>query len=158
MGLQTFGINVTLDGCVDHREGTADDETHAFFTSPHGRGRGDAVGPCGASLLVVELLAERDQAAHAQRGERRDDAADHGPLVLEGRAQGDQHDRAFDVGRPGRLPSIARRAPARVVEHRTGVANVRWQMLRVEVEVRAGQDQELVDVEELVDDPGDGWE
>jgi dihydrofolate reductase len=28
----TFSINVTLDGCVDHREGVADDETHAFFT------------------------------------------------------------------------------------------------------------------------------
>ena len=32
MGLLTFCINVTLDGCVDHREGVADDETHAFFT------------------------------------------------------------------------------------------------------------------------------
>ena len=32
MGLLTFGINLTLDGCVDHREGIADDETHAFFT------------------------------------------------------------------------------------------------------------------------------
>ena len=32
MGLLTFAINVTLDGCVDHREGIADDETHAFFT------------------------------------------------------------------------------------------------------------------------------
>ena len=33
MGLLTFSINVTLDGCVDHREGVADDETHAYFTS-----------------------------------------------------------------------------------------------------------------------------
>jgi dihydrofolate reductase len=32
MGVLTFSINVTLDGCVDHREGVADDETHAFFT------------------------------------------------------------------------------------------------------------------------------
>ncbi len=32
MGLQTFSINLTLDGCVDHQEGIADDETHAFFT------------------------------------------------------------------------------------------------------------------------------
>lgn len=32
MGLLTFGINVTLDGCVDHRAGIADDETHAHFT------------------------------------------------------------------------------------------------------------------------------
>jgi dihydrofolate reductase len=28
----TFSINITLDGCVDHQEGIADDETHAFFT------------------------------------------------------------------------------------------------------------------------------
>ena len=32
MGLLTFSMNVTLDGCVDHREGIADEETHAFFT------------------------------------------------------------------------------------------------------------------------------
>jgi dihydrofolate reductase len=32
MGLLTFSINVTLDGCVDHQEGIVDDETHAFFT------------------------------------------------------------------------------------------------------------------------------
>ena len=32
MGLLTFSINVTLDGCIDHLEGIADDETHAFFT------------------------------------------------------------------------------------------------------------------------------
>ena len=32
MGLLTFSINVTLDGCVDHREGIADEESHAFFT------------------------------------------------------------------------------------------------------------------------------
>lgn len=32
MGILTFSINVTLDGCVDHREPVADDETHRFFT------------------------------------------------------------------------------------------------------------------------------
>jgi len=32
MGLLTFSINVTLDGCVGHKDGIADDETHAFFT------------------------------------------------------------------------------------------------------------------------------
>ena len=32
MGRLTFALNVTLDGCVDHQEGIADDETHAFFT------------------------------------------------------------------------------------------------------------------------------
>ena len=32
MGRLTFCLNLTLDGCVDHREGVVDDETHAFFT------------------------------------------------------------------------------------------------------------------------------
>ncbi|MFI5841362.1 dihydrofolate reductase family protein [Catenuloplanes sp. NPDC051500] len=32
MGKLIFSINVTLDGCVDHQEGIADDETHALFT------------------------------------------------------------------------------------------------------------------------------
>ncbi len=33
MGILTFGLNLTLDGCVDHREGIVDDETHAYFTA-----------------------------------------------------------------------------------------------------------------------------
>jgi dihydrofolate reductase len=32
MAFLTFTINLTLDGCVDHNEGIADDETRAFFT------------------------------------------------------------------------------------------------------------------------------
>lgn len=32
VGRLTFCLNVTVDGCVDHLEGIADDETHAFFT------------------------------------------------------------------------------------------------------------------------------
>lgn len=32
MGRLTFSLNLTLDGCVDHQEGIADGETHAFFT------------------------------------------------------------------------------------------------------------------------------
>ncbi|NRR34355.1 dihydrofolate reductase family protein [Oxalobacteraceae bacterium] len=42
MGLLTFSINVTLDGCVDHQEGIADVETHAFFTR--------LMDECGAML------------------------------------------------------------------------------------------------------------
>ena len=38
MGILTFSINVNLDGCLDHQEGIADDETHAFFTR--------LMGPC----------------------------------------------------------------------------------------------------------------
>lgn len=48
MGLLTFSINLTLDGCVDHQEGIADDETHAFFTRLM-----DESGPCcGAASLT----------------------------------------------------------------------------------------------------------
>ena len=32
MGLLTFGINVTLDGCCDHTAGIVDDELHDYFT------------------------------------------------------------------------------------------------------------------------------
>jgi dihydrofolate reductase len=42
MGILTFSFNVTLDGCTDHREGIADDETHAFFTR--------LMDECGAML------------------------------------------------------------------------------------------------------------
>jgi dihydrofolate reductase len=42
VGLLTFSINITLDGCVDHQEGIADDETHAFFTR--------LMDECGAML------------------------------------------------------------------------------------------------------------
>jgi hypothetical protein len=44
MGLLTFTLNVTLDGCVDHQEGIADDETHAFFTRLM-----DRAGPCSGA-------------------------------------------------------------------------------------------------------------
>lgn len=32
MGLLTFAINVTLDGCCDHTAGIVDDELHDYFT------------------------------------------------------------------------------------------------------------------------------
>lgn len=32
MGSLVFSLNLTLDGCIDHRVGIADDETHAWFT------------------------------------------------------------------------------------------------------------------------------
>lgn len=33
MGQLTYAINVTLDGCIDHRVGIVDDETHEYFTN-----------------------------------------------------------------------------------------------------------------------------
>jgi hypothetical protein len=32
MGLLTFGLNVTLDGCTDHSQGIVDDELHDYWT------------------------------------------------------------------------------------------------------------------------------
>ncbi len=43
MGLLTFSLNVTLDGCADHREGIADDELLDYFT--------DLIGTAGAMLF-----------------------------------------------------------------------------------------------------------
>ena len=51
MGLLTFCINVTLDGCVDHLEGIADDETHAFFT-----GLMDASGAMLWGRVTYEMM------------------------------------------------------------------------------------------------------
>lgn len=32
MGILTFGLNVTLDGCIDHTQGIADEELHDYWT------------------------------------------------------------------------------------------------------------------------------
>jgi len=32
MGLLTFGLNVTLDGCIDHTQGIVDDALHDHWT------------------------------------------------------------------------------------------------------------------------------
>jgi dihydrofolate reductase len=34
MGLLSFSINITLDGCIDHQEGIADDETRGAIEAP----------------------------------------------------------------------------------------------------------------------------
>jgi dihydrofolate reductase len=69
MGLLTFGMNVTLDGCCDHTAGIADVELHVFFS-------GLLVGP-GAMLCApttYEMMegywpavARDEQAPRAQR-------------------------------------------------------------------------------------------
>jgi dihydrofolate reductase len=51
MGLLTFGLNVTLDGCYDHREGIADDELHDYFTQLM-----DAAGAMLWGRVTYELM------------------------------------------------------------------------------------------------------
>ncbi len=53
MGLLTFAINVTLDGCVDHREMIADDEMLRFFTRLM-----DAAGAMLYGRTVYELMED----------------------------------------------------------------------------------------------------
>ncbi len=51
MGLLTLGLNVTLDGCCDHREGIADDELHDYFTQLM-----DAAGAMLWGRVTYELM------------------------------------------------------------------------------------------------------
>jgi len=51
MGLLTFALNVTLDGCCDHREGVADDEMHRYWT-----GVMDAAGAMLFGRHTYELM------------------------------------------------------------------------------------------------------
>lgn len=60
MGILIFSLNITLDGCVDHQEGIADDETHAFFTRLM-----DAGEQCRGShhRRTTEVLSQHDSNA-----------------------------------------------------------------------------------------------
>ncbi len=51
MGLLTFALNVTLDGCCDHREGVADDEMHRHWTRVM-----DAAGAMLFGRVTYELM------------------------------------------------------------------------------------------------------
>lgn len=51
MGLLTFGLNVTLDGCCDHNVGIADDALHDHFT-----GLMDAAGAMLWGRTTYELM------------------------------------------------------------------------------------------------------
>ena len=53
MGLLAFSYNVMLDGCVDHREGIADDESHDYFT-----GLMNAHGAMLWGRVTYELMEE----------------------------------------------------------------------------------------------------
>src|ERR1051325_4948344 len=51
MGLLTFALNVTLDGCCDHRAAVADDELHDYFTQLM-----DAAGAMLWGRVTYELM------------------------------------------------------------------------------------------------------
>ena len=51
MGLLTFGLNVTLDGCIDHTQGIADEELHDYWTQ-----RMDEAGAMLFGRVTYELM------------------------------------------------------------------------------------------------------
>ncbi|HEY1957434.1 MAG TPA: dihydrofolate reductase family protein [Polyangiaceae bacterium] len=53
MGLLTFSINLTLDGCYDHREGIADDELLDYYTQLI-----DAAGAMVYGRITYELMED----------------------------------------------------------------------------------------------------
>ena len=53
MGILAFGINVTLDGCIDHRVGVADDEMHRYWTRVM-----DAAGAMLFGRTTYELMED----------------------------------------------------------------------------------------------------
>lgn len=53
MGPLTFALNVTLDGCYDHRVGVADDELHRYWTRVM-----DAAGAMLFGRVTYELMED----------------------------------------------------------------------------------------------------
>ena len=51
MGIMTFALNVTLDGCIDHRVGIADEALHDYFT-----GLMDAAGAMLFGRTTYEMM------------------------------------------------------------------------------------------------------
>ena len=71
MGLLTFTLNVTLDGCYDHREMIADDELHDHFTQLLGAGGGILYGRTTYELMEAYWPgAARDEKAPRAARER----------------------------------------------------------------------------------------
>jgi hypothetical protein len=71
MGLLTFSLNLTLDGCVDHREGIADDETHAFFTRLMDEGGAMLWGRVTYEMMESYWLGGRPRRRGAAAGDAR---------------------------------------------------------------------------------------
>ena len=68
MGLLTFALNVTLDGCYDHREAVANDEMHRFWTRLM-----DAAGAMLFGRVTYEMMEEAwPQVARDPKAKRAD--------------------------------------------------------------------------------------
>jgi len=69
MGLLTFALNVTLDGCIDHREMIADDEMLEHFTQLMVAAGGMLYGRTTYELMedAWPSIARDEKAPHAMR-------------------------------------------------------------------------------------------
>src|SRR5262245_4836010 len=61
-----YSINVTLDGCVDHREGSTDEELHRYTAEI--LGRADALVLGGVDYELMEAAWRQPRAAGARPG------------------------------------------------------------------------------------------
>ena len=76
MGLLTFALNVTLDGCNDHREGIADDEMLDYFKEKTPRGILVGSPKLSAALEQLRLIDEYRIVIHPV-------LAGHGPTLFQ---------------------------------------------------------------------------
>jgi len=69
MGLLTFGLNVTLDGCIDHTQGIADEELHDHWTQLMDRSGAMLFGRITYELMEAAwpAVARDDEAPRAMR-------------------------------------------------------------------------------------------
>jgi dihydrofolate reductase len=69
MGILTFGLNVTLDGCIDHTQGIADDELHDYWTQLMDQSGAMLFGRTTYELMEQAWppVARDDQAPRAMR-------------------------------------------------------------------------------------------
>ncbi len=68
-GLLTFGLNVTLDGCIDHTQGISDDELHEYWTQLMDRSGAMLFGRTTYELMEAHwpAVARDDSAPRALR-------------------------------------------------------------------------------------------
>ena len=122
MGRLTFALNVTLDGCCDHREGVADDALHRYYTRLMDEAGGMLFGRVTYELMESQHVPRRGEPAGGDRGAQATHATRpaSGKPEARGRARADGADRRVPPGGapgPGGARADAVCRPEPVVAH-----------------------------------------